>query len=146
MESRGARSRVYAHSAEKPKHALASSHPTSGLMPEANPLNQTNPGTLILSSPIARMYHAWNEALSRNDVAALTALYAPHAEDRKSHLMDLERCMRGHEELRAFFEGGGEQMDFVEVMELNNEGLIQKHRVYWGWFGIGVLKRDAYHK
>ncbi|HEY6442318.1 MAG TPA: nuclear transport factor 2 family protein [Candidatus Acidoferrales bacterium] len=39
----------------------------------------------------------------------------------------------------------GDQMDFVEVMELKN-GLIQNHRVYWGWFGVGVLQRDAYHK
>jgi ketosteroid isomerase-like protein len=37
----------------------------------------------------------------------------------------------------------GEQMDFVEVMEIE-DGLIQKHRVYWGWFGVGVLNRDAY--
>jgi hypothetical protein len=40
----------------------------------------------------------------------------------------------------------GEQMDFVEVMELNDEGLIQKHRVYWGWFGVGVLQRDDYYR
>ena len=39
----------------------------------------------------------------------------------------------------------GEQMDFVEVMEVEN-GLIQKHRVYWGWFGFNVLKKDQYHQ
>jgi hypothetical protein len=39
----------------------------------------------------------------------------------------------------------GDQMDFVEVMELNDVGLIQQHRVYWGWYGVDVLKRDAYH-
>lgn len=39
----------------------------------------------------------------------------------------------------------GEQMDFVEVMEIEN-GLIQRHRVYWGWYGVGVLKRDEHHK
>ncbi len=39
----------------------------------------------------------------------------------------------------------GEQMDFVEVMEIEN-GLIQKHRVYWGWFGVNVLKGDQYHR
>jgi hypothetical protein len=26
----------------------------------------------------------------------------------------------------------GEPMDFVEPMELNDEGLIQQHAVYWG--------------
>lgn len=39
-----------------------------------------------------------------------------------------------------------DQMDFVEVMELNDDGLIKRHCVYWGWFGFGVLKRDEYHK
>ena len=31
--------------------------------------------------------------------------------------------------------GGGEQMDIVEVMEVR-EGLIQHHRVYWGWYSV----------
>ena len=40
----------------------------------------------------------------------------------------------------------GDQMDFVEAMELNEDGLIQRHCVYWGWFGFGVLQRDEYHR
>ena len=59
------------------------------------------------STPVERMYFAWNDALSRNDAAALLALYAPDA---------------------VF------------------EGLIQRHCVYWGWFGVGVLQRNAYHR
>jgi SnoaL-like protein len=39
----------------------------------------------------------------------------------------------------------GEQMDFVETMELK-DGLIQHHRVYWGWFGGKVLEEDAYRR
>lgn len=39
----------------------------------------------------------------------------------------------------------GEQMDFVEVMELK-DGLIEYHRIYWGWYGINVLKHDAYKR
>ena len=42
--------------------------------------------------------------------------------------------------------GKGEQMDFVEAMDLNDEGLIQRHCVYWGWFGFRVLQRDEYHR
>jgi hypothetical protein len=38
----------------------------------------------------------------------------------------------------------GEQIDSVEVMEIEN-GLIQRHRAYWGWFGFHVLKNGAYH-
>ena len=33
----------------------------------------------------------------------------------------------------------GEQIDLVEVMELR-DGLIQRHRVYWGWFGVKALQ------
>jgi hypothetical protein len=38
-----------------------------------------------------------------------------------------------------------EQMDFVEVMEVE-KGLIKKHRVYWGWAGVEVIKSDSYYK
>jgi len=40
----------------------------------------------------------------------------------------------------------GDQMDFVEAMELNSNGLIQRHCVYWGWLGFGVLQRNEYHR
>ena len=33
----------------------------------------------------------------------------------------------------------GEQIDLVEVMELEN-GLIHRHRVYWGWYGVKALQ------
>jgi hypothetical protein len=37
----------------------------------------------------------------------------------------------------------GDQMDFVEVMCID-DGLIQHHRVYWGWFGVRVLDQDRH--
>lgn len=39
----------------------------------------------------------------------------------------------------------GPQMDFVEVMEIA-DGLIQAHRVYWGWHGVDILINDQYHR
>lgn len=39
----------------------------------------------------------------------------------------------------------GEQMDFVEVMDLQ-DGLIQYHRVYWGWRGFKVMQENEYHR
>ena len=33
----------------------------------------------------------------------------------------------------------GEQMDLVEVMEIE-DGHIKRHRVYWGWFALNVLR------
>ena len=38
----------------------------------------------------------------------------------------------------------GDQMDFVEVMEIEN-GLIRRHRVYWGWFGLKLLQEGGHH-
>jgi hypothetical protein len=40
----------------------------------------------------------------------------------------------------------GEQMDFVEVMDVNDRGLIEHHRVYWGWRSVGILQRGEYHR
>ena len=134
------------------------------------------------STPVERMYFAWDDALSRNDAKALLALYAPDAVFESPlvpHLLGTERgVLHGHEELRPLFERLAErkppvrqyyrtgyltdgkrliweyprqtpkddQMDFVEAMELNDKGLIQRHCVYWGWFGVGVLQRDQYHR
>ena len=39
----------------------------------------------------------------------------------------------------------GDQMDFVEAMEIEN-GLIRRHCVYWGWFGVKVIEQDRYRR
>jgi SnoaL-like domain len=129
---------------------------------------------------VERIYREWDQALSKNDPAALLALYAPDAileSPLIPHLLGTETGVcRGHEELKKLFDilaqrkpkvrqfhrtgyftdgrkvmweyphetPTGEQMDFVEVMEIES-GLIRKHRVYWGWFGVNVLKNDQYH-
>ncbi len=35
----------------------------------------------------------------------------------------------------------GDQMDLVEVMEIEG-GLIRRHRVYWGWYALNVLRAN----
>jgi ketosteroid isomerase-like protein len=39
----------------------------------------------------------------------------------------------------------GDQMDFTEVMELK-DGLIQRHRVYWGWYGVRTLTSGSHRR
>ena len=39
----------------------------------------------------------------------------------------------------------GSQIEITEVMDLS-DGLIQHHRIYWGWFGIQQLIRSALSK
>lgn len=39
----------------------------------------------------------------------------------------------------------GEQMDFIEVMEIA-QGLIVRHRIYWGWLGVNTIINDAYYR
>src|ERR1051325_9841802 len=57
-----------------------------------------------LSTPVERMYFAWNDALSRNDAAALLALYAKDAHFESPlvpHLLGTTSgVLNGHEELR----------------------------------------------
>lgn len=40
----------------------------------------------------------------------------------------------------------GEQIDIAEIMEINDDALIHRHRIYWGWFGIVELTRAALAK
>ncbi|MCV7402421.1 nuclear transport factor 2 family protein [Mycobacterium fragae] len=61
---------------------------------------------------------------------------------RTGYLTDGERTMIFEYPRHA---PDGEQMDFVEVMEIV-DGLIQRHCVYWGWRGVKVIQDDAYHK
>jgi ketosteroid isomerase-like protein len=136
----------------------------------------------VMSTPVERMYFAWDAALSRNDAAALLALYAPDAVFESPlvpHLLGTESgVLHGHDELKPLFDKladrkpairqyyrdgyltdgrrliweypraapDGEQMDFVEVMALNQQGLIQRHCVYWGWRGVRILQRDEYRR
>ena len=39
----------------------------------------------------------------------------------------------------------GDQQDFVEVMEIE-DGLIKRHCVYWGWFGVRGLERGEHFR
>jgi ketosteroid isomerase-like protein len=134
------------------------------------------------TTPVERVYFAWDDALSRNDKAALLALYAADAVIESPlipHVLKSERgIVHGEAEIRALLDEvaarkpparqfhrtgyltdgtrliweypretpDGEQMDFVEAMELNEQGLIQRHRVYWGWYGVRVIQRDQYHR
>jgi hypothetical protein len=144
--------------------------------------SHAGPAAASGSTPVERMYFAWDDALSRNDAEGLLALYAKDAHFESPlvpHLLKRDNgVLRGHDEIRPLFEllaerkppvrqyhrtgyftdgkqliweyprdaGKGEQMDFVEAMELNDEGLIQRHCVYWGWFGVRVLQRDEYYR
>ena len=62
------------------------------------------------STPVERIYFAWDDALSRNDAKALLALYAPDAVFESPlvrHLLGTELgVLRGHDELRLFFAEG----------------------------------------
>lgn len=82
----------------------------------------------------------------RDQIKALLDKAAPRKPDRRSF------------HRRGYFTDGrtlvweypratpdGEQMDFFEVMEIE-DGLIRQHRVYWGWRGVEIIKADAYYK
>ena len=39
----------------------------------------------------------------------------------------------------------GNQVDILELMQIQN-GKIQSHRIYWGWFGTQMLIQSAVNK
>ena len=40
----------------------------------------------------------------------------------------------------------GSQVDILELMELDDDGKIRRHRIYWGWFGTQMLSASALAK
>lgn len=131
-----------------------------------------------------RIYQLWDRYAREVDVEGLLSLYTADATLETpviTAIFDTDTgVVRGHSELRNFFEEGGRrrpnqlvrwhrepgkfffdgqrlaweypreapdgnQIEIVEVMELSN-GLIQHHRIYWGWFGIQQLIRSALSK
>jgi ketosteroid isomerase-like protein len=60
------------------------------------------------TTPVERVYFAWDDALSRNDKAALLALYAPDAVIESPlipHVLKSERGItRGEAEIRALLD------------------------------------------
>ena len=134
-------------------------------------------------SDCARIYEAWDRYAKTRDTEGLLSLYATDAVLETPlipAIMGTERgLLKGHEELRAFFDEGarrrpnelvrwyrtgkyfcdgetliweypretpdGDQVDILEVMELR-AGKIQHHRIYWGWFGFGMLQASAAKK
>ena len=102
------------------------------------------PETETFQQAAERIYHDWDKALSEDDDDAQVAARKPplRTHYRTGFLTDGNRTMI-FEYPRATPDG--EQMDFVEVMEIA-DGLIQRHCVYWRWRGVKVIQDDAYHK
>jgi hypothetical protein len=110
-----------------------------------------------------RIYHEWDEALGAKDVdAALKSeegIIAGRDKLREFLNVVFERTPPVRQRYReGFFTDGhkliweyprqrpdGEQMDFVEVMEIR-DGLILRHCVYWGWYGVKLLQEDRYRR
>jgi steroid Delta-isomerase len=133
----------------------------------------------------ARIHEQWHERAKSRDSGGLLALYAKEAVLESPLVQAIfagrdSGVLRGHREIRPFFEEGarrrpnelvrwhrtekwltdgerllvweyprqapdGNQVDLVEVMEIA-DGLIQHHRIYWGWFGTALLTRGAVDK
>ena len=131
-----------------------------------------------------RIYKLWDKYARDVDVNGLLSLYASDATLETPVILAILNTeagvLKGHSELRHFFEEGGRrrpnelvrwhrepdqfffngqrlmweypreapdgsQIELVEVMDLSN-GLIQHHRIYWGWFGIQRLIQSALSK
>jgi hypothetical protein len=131
-----------------------------------------------------RIYVLWDRYARGRDTEGLLSLYAADAlleSPLVPAILDRESgVLKGHAELRHFFEEGGrrrpnqlvrwyrepgrfqcdgrtliweypraapdgDQIEITEVMDLAG-GLIARHRIYWGWFGVGQLVAAALAK
>jgi hypothetical protein len=131
-----------------------------------------------------RIHRDWDAYAKSRDTERLIALYAQNAiletPLAPAILAGHSGILRGHREIRPFFEEGarrrpnelvrwhrsgkwlsdgkrllmweyprqapgGDQIELVEVMEIEH-GLIQHHRIYWGWFGVNQLTQSAVRK
>src|SRR5262249_52331690 len=89
--------------------------------------------TATLESPVAAHLTGKGRLAGHDELRALFAELVP----RTPELRTYHRAGFFTDGRRATWEyprrtPDGEQMDFVEVMEIE-DGLIQAHRVYWGW-------------
>lgn len=128
-----------------------------------------------------RIYMLWDQYAREGNTEGLLSLYAPGASLETPvipAILDTDvGILKGHTELRHFFEEGarrrpnelvrwyrepnrfffdghrliweypretpdGSQIELIEVMDIKN-GLIENHRIYWGWFGIQGLIKSA---
>jgi hypothetical protein len=99
----------------------------------------------------ARWSRTFSESIVAGSVAATNCGRSRHARDTKAScapiLPDRISDRRQAPDVGISARpGNGEQMDFVEAGDLNGDGLIQRHCVYWGWFGFRVLQRDEYRR
>lgn len=126
----------------------------------------------------AFIFREWDARAKALDSEGLLQLYAADAILESPLVLAIlddkaEGVLRGHRELRPFFEEGGkrrpnalvrwyrtghwltdgqrflvweypretpdgDQVELVEVMEIQS-GLIQHHRIYWGWRGCALI-------
>ena len=109
-----------------------------------------------------RIYHEWDAALGAKDLDAAMALYAPDCvleSPLVRHLLGTELgIVEGREKLREFvrivferqpaarqrYREGFFTDGQTEVMEIE-DGLIRRHCVYWGWYGVRLLEHDRHH-
>jgi ketosteroid isomerase-like protein len=97
-----------------------------------------------LESPLVRHLLGSDEGIvaGREDLRRFVAyVFATEPPERRrfrmGFLSDGERVTREYPRQAD----GGEQMDIVEVMEVR-DGLIQHHRVYWGWYSVKLYQQS----
>lgn len=114
-------------------------------------------------SEAERICKLWDDALGSKDLEASLALYADDAstgivKGKDNLRVFITRVFQTNPPQRKRFKQGfftdgrivtweyprlapdGEQMELIEVMEID-QGLIQRHRVYWGWYALSLLKQ-----
>ena len=100
----------------------------------------------VLESPLVPKLLGKDDGICRG--RAELAAYFQRSVERRPPERRYHRTFFFTDGERLFFEyprrtPEGDQIDLAMVMELKG-GLIQHHRIYVGWYGVGILERDEY--
>jgi hypothetical protein len=102
---------------------------------------------IVLESPLVRHLMGGEAGIVRGRVALRAFVERVFARQprlrqryREGFFTDGRRLMWEYPRITD----GGEQIDLVEVMDIA-DGLITRHRVYWGWFGVRLLEENRHH-
>jgi hypothetical protein len=102
---------------------------------------------IVLESPLVRHLLGGQEGIVRGRAALRAFVERVFARQpalrqryREGFFTDGRRLMWEYPRVTE----SGEQIDVVEVMDIA-DGLITRHCVYWGWFGLKVLEENRHH-
>lgn len=99
------------------------------------------------------IFEAWNRTWKENDLEGFLALYSEDVVLESPlfpYLLGIERgVIKGKQKLKEVIEIAAKRKPTYRNFHVSNyftDGLIVKHRIYWGWLGVNTILNDTYYR